>query len=239
MPAGGTYGGNPDTVTDHGSTNGWAAQGGSYGAVIAGRPAYCFGPILNNWGTWGQLIYDQPGNLGAEDLGNPTGLNGVMPGGNAPDNSMWIQGHLVNGECGGAGNLAANLTPISHNINMLHRGYEAVVQRLANAGPLRNSIIRMFNPNGIANCRIIYRTHRLPGPADNVPVPVFPLVPHGIVVSLGIVINNVMMSAAQVALHFAGVMGGPAWFANWYYTGAAAGDRLRIGQMIGGVQFNY
>jgi hypothetical protein len=85
-----------------------------YGAQIAGGTAYRFGPLVNGIGTWGQLIYANQNSLSGQDLSNPTGLNGLMPLNPAPDNSNWIQGHLVNGDCGGDGGMARNLTPISH-----------------------------------------------------------------------------------------------------------------------------
>jgi len=111
VPINGTYGGNGDNVTDDGSLNGWADQAGNaYGNTIAFRRCYCFGPVVNNWGTWGQLVYDTPANLSGQDLASPTGLTGHMPANNAPDNSKWVQGHLVNGECGGDGGIAANAT---------------------------------------------------------------------------------------------------------------------------------
>ena len=242
MPIGGFYAGDADNVTDDGSINGWAQQGGYYGVQIGGRPAYCFGPVINNFGTWGQFIYDTPQNRGAPDLANPTGLNGVMPGGVAPDNSQWVQGHLVNGECGGAGNININLTPISHNINMLHRGWEAVLQRLANAGALANAMTISFNPNGLANCRLIYRTHSLPGPAGVLmgpPPHPFPNVPNGIVVSMGVVIGNVMKSAVEVANEFATPYSPASWFHQYFYGAPAASDRAKIISMIGGVEISY
>lgn len=246
MPILGTYAGDADNVTDHGSLTGWAPQPLSYGATIHGRRAYCFGPVVDNYGTWGQFIYQSPATLSGQDMGNPTGLTGHMPTNFAPDESQWIQGHLINGECGGRGSMAANLAPISHNINMMHKNYESTVQRLANCGPMLNSQIRMFNPNNIPDSWIIYRTHRLPGPAGQVipgETPRFPNVPNGVVVSLGIVINGVMQSEAQVTAEF-GNDGRPPqkprWFGAHYYNRRdGASDRQKILAMLGGVELNY
>lgn len=228
----GWYGGDPDNVLDDGNINGWADKSTkAYGVTIAGGKAYRFGPRLNNYGTWGQLIYSQPSDLVGPDTGNPSGLNGYMPANPAPDGGIWVQGHLVNGECGGDGSLANNLTPISNGINRWHSGKEAVLKRLVNRGTSGSA--RMFNPHGIANSRLIYRTHALPPKSPSTE-------PDGIAVSLGIVINNVMQSETQVQNHFATATGNARWFNDAYYgNGALKADRQTIVELLGGTQINY
>lgn len=227
------YQGNQDNVTDDGG--GWQdLSGHAYGNHIAGGIfAYSFGPVINNYGTWGQLIYRNPADLLAADGRNPTGLNGHMPQNPGPYNSNWVQGHLVNGECGGGSNRACFLTPITHGVNMWHAGYEAVLQRLVNRGAAQGAGPQ-FNPNNIPNSYLIYRTHALPPPVDNN----FQNVPSGLCVSLGIVIDGIMRPEAAVQNEFNG-QGMLPWFANRYYIAHGAHDRQRILEMIGGTQIAY
>lgn len=234
MPSNGWYAGDNDNVTDDGNVNGWGdLSGQAFGNSIAGGLSYRFGPVINNYGTWGQLIYATKNDLEAEDLSNPSGLNGHMPISPGPDNSNWVQGHLVNGECGGSGAKAAYLTPITHNLNMLHAGYEAVLQRLVNRGTASGLTSISFNPNKIANSRLIYRTHGL-----NPPAPGFPNVPKAICVSLGIVISGSMQSETNVRNQFTSP-GTIKWFADRYYKSEGKSDRDKIIQMIGGVELGY
>ncbi|WP_263063406.1 hypothetical protein [Dickeya dadantii] len=234
MPINGWYTGDADNVMDNGNINGWADQSGlAFGSNLGGGvQSYQFGPVINHYGTWGQLIYINQGSLAAPDWNNPSGLNGWMPVNPAPDNSIWIQGHLVNGECGGQSNHAAYLTPISHNVNMWHAGYEAVLQRLVNRGAATGVTVSQFNPHGLANCRIIYRTQGLPPRAGS-------QVPDGICVSLGIVINGVMKNEAEVAQEFAHGAGKQRWFADRYYTSSGKDDRNKIIEMVGGTLVQY
>ncbi|NEN96573.1 MAG: hypothetical protein F6K50_13835 [Moorea sp. SIO3I7] len=235
MPRNGWYTGDSDNVTDDGNVNGWAdLSGQAFGNSIAGGLSYRFGSVINNYGTWGQLIYATKNDLAAEDLSNPSGLNGNMPSNPGPGNSNWVQGHLVNGECGGSGNKAAYLTPITGNLNKLHAGYEAVLQRLVNRGSASGSSTISFNPNKIPNSRLIYRTHGLTPPAPGG----FTTVPKAICVSLGIVINGLMKSEADVQNEFNNP-GTTKWFADRYYKSEGKSDRDKIIQMIGGVELGY
>lgn len=236
MPINGWYVGDNDNVTDDGNINGWTDQSGNeYGGhAIAGGDPYRFGNVINHYGTWGQLIYSVQNNLIGQDLAAPDGLNGHMPLNPGPGNSNWVQGHLVNGECGGRGNIDANLTPITGNLNNLHRGYEAVLQRLINRGAADGALAIMFNPNNIANTRLIYRTQGLPPPAG-----AFLNVPNGIVVSIGFVINGVMQNLMNVQNEFQLPFGANSWFANRYYIAAGAIDRQKIIEMVGGVELGY
>jgi hypothetical protein len=241
MPRNGWYdiASNNDNVTDVGNVNGWATVTNGYGAQIAGGTAYRFGPLVNGIGTWGQLIYANQNSLSGQDLSNPTGLNGLMPLNPAPDNSNWIQGHLVNGDCGGDGGMARNLTPISHNVNMAHSAYEGTLQLLVNRGPMTGALTVMFNPNAINNSRLIYRTHALPPPAG--PVAQIANVPNGLCISLGVVINGAMRNLAQVTaeLTIPYPQANQRWFGNHFYTLLGQPDRDRILRMVGGVSIAY
>ena len=220
MPINGFFAPGDEVV--NGNANGWADLSGlTYGN---GGNSYDFGYVINNYGTWGQLICVDDTQLAGADLANPSGLNGNMPVNPSPDGSNWVQGHLVNGECGGSGAIDSNLTPISHNVNMWHRGPESVLQRLVRRGAAAGMMARQFNPNNIANSYLIYRTHALPPPNG-----LFVNVPAGIAVSLGVVINNVLQTNAQVTNHFANAVGGNRWFADAYYAGTVAGQNLRNG----------
>lgn len=246
MPMNGWYNINndADNVMDDGSLNGWADQSTQHynapnGNNVANGRSYRFGPVINYYGTWGQLIYEGQQNLAGADLANPSGLNGRMPANNnIPGNSSWVQGHLVNGECGGSGAIAANLTPITHNLNMLHAGYEAVIQRLVNRGDAAGSSQRMFNPNNIPNTRLIYRTHAVAPPVSAN----HNTVPAGLVISLGFVKNGVMLNQLQMQNEFTNDgsnAANPRLFATRYYTNDGANDRARILLMIGGVYLGY
>jgi hypothetical protein len=241
MPRNGWYdvASNNDNVTDANDVNGWATVSNGYGAQIANGTAYRFGPLVNGYGTWGQLIYANQHSLSGADLSTPSGLNGVMPANFAPDNSTWVQGHLVNGECGGDGATARNLTPISHNVNMLHASLEGTLQLLVNRGPMAGSQFIMFNPNGFPNTRLIYRTHALPPPAGVVAQ--LPNIPNGLCISLGIVINGAMMNLAQVTTELTQPYPNPnqRWFGNHFYTLAGTNDRARILGMVGGQSIQY
>ena len=220
MPINGFFAPGDEVV--NGNANGWADQSGlAYGN---GGNSYNFGFVINNYGTWGQLICVDDTQLAAADWAAPTGLNGHMPANPSPDGSNWVQGHLVNGECGGSGAINSNLTPISHNVNMWHRGPESVLQRLVRRGAAAGMGARQFNPNLIANTWLIYRTQALPPPNGG-----FATVPLGITVSLGVVINNVLQTNAQVTHHFANAVGVNRWFADAYYAGTVAGANLRAG----------
>lgn len=237
MSIDGWYEGDQDNVTDNGNVDGWDDQSGrAFGNNIAGGLSYRFGRVIDYYGTWGQLIYENQDDLEVADITNPVGLNQHMPGDPAPGGSYWVQGHLVNGECGGSGLYAAYLTPISHTVNMWHRGYEAVLQRLVNRGTAAGSQIVMFNPNRIDNSRLIYRTQGLPPPA----AAGFPTVPGGICVSMGFVINGVMQSSDDVQNEFENP-GDDRWFADWYYSNEALAksDRAKIIEMIGGTEITY
>lgn len=236
MSINGWYAGNVDNVTDDGNINGWADQSGdAYGDAIAGGTSYRFGPILNHYGTWGQLIYSTQTDLQAQNWNKPTGLNGYVPMNPGPDNSNWVQGHLVNGDSGGSSALDANLTPITHNVNMWHAGYESVIKRLVNRGTATGAAAVQFNPHNLSNSRLIYRTHGLPPPAGT-----FMTVPNGLCVSLGIIINGSMKSEMEVINELN--TPGPIrfrWFADRYYTAAGRNDRRRIIEMIGGAAIDY
>lgn len=241
MPINGYSGGSADNVINTGA---WADQsGGAYGYIngVGGANSYNFGPVINHYGTWGQLIYTTQQSLYPADIGALNGLNGYMPANPSPDNSNWVQGHLINAQAGGYGSIARNLAPISNNLNQLERGNEAVVLRLINRGALDGSAIISFNPHAIANTRLIYRAQGLPAPAGIAPGPVFPNVPRGLALSLGFVINNVMQTEAQVTHEFAtGGSVNPRWFADRYYAGGdCAGDQTIILQLLGGVDFVY
>jgi hypothetical protein len=252
MPVNGYYDPSTDNdnVTDDGALYGWAGFEG-YGRLYSGgRHAYTFGPLQHHYGTWGQFIYQAgPGSVSEVDLGNPTGLDGHMPLINpSPDGSNWVQGHLINGECGGKGSMARNLTPIGGNLNAAHRGYEAVIRHLINRGGL----VKYFNPNNIANTRFIYRVHALPPPAGTTGN--FPHVPAGIVLSLGFVINNVMKSLAEVknelngrndiarqSAQRRGIPFTPRWFHSHYYASSGQGHDYaqKMINMVGGHEINY
>ncbi|MBE9212011.1 hypothetical protein IQ247_04665 [Plectonema cf. radiosum LEGE 06105] len=235
MPVNNWYAGNNDNVTDDGNVNGWSdLSNQAFGNNIAGGFSYRFGPVINNYGTWGQLIYATQNDLRSADFSNPSGLNGHMPNSPGPDDSNWVQGHLVNGECGGRGDEAAYLTPITHNLNKLHRGYEAVLQRLVNRGATSGLPTMSFNPNNIPNSRLIYRTHGF-----NPPAPGFPNVPRAICVSLGIVIEGTMQSENNVLNEFSTGVGVNRWFADRYYNSQGTNDRNKIIEMIGGVELAY
>lgn len=241
MPINGWNAGDADNVVNTGA---WADQSGfPYGFIngVGGANSYNFGPVINHYGTWGQLIYETQASLEVDNT-LLNGLNGHMPANPAPDNSNWVQGHLVNSECGGYGDRPCYLTPISHNINTLEKGHEAIVQRLVNRGALAGSMIISFNPNAIANSYLIYRTQgRLPPAAGTPPGPVFPNVPNGIALSLGFIINGIMQTNAQVTNEFAtGGTVGPRWFANRYYgNGDCSGDQAGILILIDGVDIVY
>lgn len=206
----------------NGNANGWADQSGdTYGN---GGNSYNFGPVINNYGTWGQLICVDDTQLAAADWAAPSGLNGHMPANPSPDGSNWVQGHLVNGECGGDGALDSNLTPISHKVNMWHKGPESVLQRLVRRGAAAGVTTRQFNPNLIAKTWLIYRTQALPPPNHG-----FATVPLRITVSLGVVVNNVLQTNVQVGNHFATAVGVNRWFAGAYYANTVAGTKLRNG----------
>lgn len=233
MPINGWYEGNHDNVTDANDVNGWADQSEhAFGNMIAGGFSYRFGEVISNYGTWGQLIYASPDNLSGADHGNPTGLDNYMPDNPGPDNSNWVQGHLVNAECGGGRDRAAYLTPITHNVNMWHAGYEAVLQRLVNRGEAYGASIQ-FNPHNLPDSRLIYRTHALPPPANS-----FVSVPNGLCVSLGIVIGGSMKTHHEVTGEFTSP-GETKWFNNRYYGSAGRNDRDKILEMIGGTSINY
>jgi hypothetical protein len=224
-----------DNVTDDGNVNGWATVTPEYGLNIIGGRAYRFGQLTpQGFGTWGQLIYADQASLDGADLSTPSGLTGVMPASPSPDGSIWVQGHLVNGECGGDGQLARNLTPISHNVNMKHASLEGTLQLLVNRGGASGTRNIMFNPNNLANTRLIYRTHALPPPAGSVAQ--LPNLPAGIVISLGFVINGIMMSLAQVTAELTlQPVGFPRWFGAHFYGNSGVADRQRIIEMVGGV----
>lgn len=234
MPINGWYAGDADNVTDDGNVNGWADQSQqAFGSQIAGGRSYRFGPTIANFGTWGQLIFAGPNDLAAADWANPSGLDNHMPGDPGPGNSNWVQGHLVNGECGGHGDEAFYLTPITHNVNMWHSGYESVLQRLVNRG-VADGAARQFNPHGLVDTRLIYRTQGLAPPT-----PGFPTVPNGICVSIGFVVNGLMQDLNAVQTEFANGVGNARWFNNWYYGGDGANHRARILQMVGGTLVHY
>lgn len=235
MPIENWYVGNNDNVTDNGNINGWQdrSHNGYGGNDIAGGTPYRFGKVINHYGTWGQLIYANQNNLVGQDFANPTGLNGHMPNNPGPDNSNWVQGHLVNGECGGGGDLASYLTPITNNLNVLHAGYEAVLQRLINRGAAEGAQT-MFNPHNIPNTRLIYRT-------QGCPPPVGAAFPNGIAVSIGFVINGIMQDLAAVEdqLNNPPQAINERWFADRYYIADGQNDRNRIITMVGGVELGY
>ena len=225
-----------DNVTDDGDVNGWVDVSQlDFGQNAPGGCSYRFGPVINHIGTWGQLIFRTPTLLDSADMSNPAGLNGHMPSYPAPGNSFWVQGHLVNGECGGRGSKAAYVTPISHNLNMLHAGYEGVLQRLVNRGDAAGLTQVMFNPNQIINSCLIYRTHAI-APDSTI---AGPDAPAGLVVSLGIVINGIMQSADDIEDEFANGTGAARWFGPWYYTSDSKFHRAKILEMIGGAALGY
>jgi hypothetical protein len=172
-----------------------------------------------------------------------------MPSDPAPGNSNWVQGHLVLGEIGGSGKMAENLIPISHNLNMAHKDYESVIKNLTN----RFGATKYFNPNGIANSRLIYRVHALVPPAGTPPA-TFPTVPAGIAISLGFVIDGSMKTLQQVknelngrndngrrSARQRGVAFQPRWFHDDYYkTTKGATERAdQIIKMVGGHIIDY
>lgn len=235
MSINGWYQGNPDNVTDDDNVDGWDDQSTEgYGSQIAGGFSYRFGPVINHFGTWGQLIYSEQDDLMGQDLANPSGLDGQMPDNPGPDGSEWVQGHLLNGECGGDGSIDANLTPITHNINMWHKGCEGVLQLLVQRGAAGN-MVQYFNPNNISNSRLIYRTHALPPPAG-----AFAIIPSGLCVSIGIVIDGMMKSLYDVQNEFDNNVNINArWFANRYYGNDGANHRQKILEMVGGTSVVY
>jgi hypothetical protein len=228
---------NNDNVTDTNNIAGWATVRSAYGnPFFDGAMPYSFGQINNGCGTWGQFIFENKNNLWGKDLSTPSGLDQVMPLGNAPDGSKWVQGHLVNGECGGRGDVAKNLTPISHNVNMRHKSYEAVIQKLVGRGDSQGDYVKCFNHNKIPNTRLIYRTHALQPQGGYTAT--YPTIPAGIAVSLGFVINGVMQSLADVAAELfwpdkATPQPGVRWFPPDLYNYAK--HKTLIVDMVGGV----
>lgn len=61
---------------------------------------------------------------------NGTSISGVMGPLLTRDPGKWVAGHLLNGELGGSGTYARNLTPLTANANKRHSGYELKVKRM-------------------------------------------------------------------------------------------------------------
>jgi hypothetical protein len=235
--------GDADNVTDAGKVWGWGDQSGNqHGAMMPdGKRAYRFGPVIGHFGTWGQLVYRGAGDLGA-GVAAATGLNGHMPANPAPDNNIWIQGHLINSDLGGRGSLASNLTPLCHNVNMGMKKFDNAVKRLVNAD---GAMTIRFNPHGIADCRVIYRVHATPPPSGTNPNPgaphPFPNVPNGVVMSIGIVIGGVFKTEPELQWHLNNrpLLLADRWFSEGYYAGGGNallnGDGATLQMLIGGI----
>lgn len=228
-----------DTILKDGSADGWDDRSGKAYKVRSGRNhdgtfqkcSYKFGRLRKRIGTWGQLIFSSGKFLDPPELSNPSGLNGRMPTSPSPDGSKWIQGHLINGQCGGRSGDAytCNLTPISHNLNRLHSGCETTLQLLANRGRSAGLSVKNFNPNSIDYSWVIYRTHALEPEAGKD-------YPSGILVSLGIVIGNDLKSIGQVRNHFHSP-GSNKWFSDSMYGNKK--QQHDICELINGFRLTY
>jgi hypothetical protein len=231
---------NKDNVVDDGAKLGWAGGNSDYGPQFrGGRKMYSFGAKKNSFGTWGQFIFWGDKTGVHQDHGNPSGLNGKMPSGAPPDNSKWVQGHLINGEIGGSGAMADNLVPIGQNLNRAHATYESLIQDLLNL----QGDVSYFNPNKIANTWLIYRVHALPPPAGT-----HLNVPAGIVISLGFVINGRMTKRSEVRRELDGTNDGaratgsmtvPRWFNATLYHSSYQARATLIENMVGGHSITY
>lgn len=229
MPINGWCGGVEDNVFNSGV---WADQSGhAYNGPNGNVGDYSFGPLINGFGTWGQINVRNSADLAGAHIGGQTGITAhAMPANPAPDGSNFVQGHLINGDCGGDGASNYCLTPISHNLNMAMKRYEKVLQFFCNRGPYAGSMVVNWNPNMIANTSAIFRAHALAPTGGNA-------FPSGIVISLSMSVNGVRANRYDINQELNQV--GPVrWFSNHFYQASHTTLRQNMYALIGGVEIS-